>query len=162
MENHEILDSGFASSAELSLSSAAKDYLLQTAKWAKFLAIISILFAVLIIVFGLAFSTIMNFFMKFSPAAGMNSGAAYPQTASVAIAVIYGLLGLVMLYPGVRLFQFAIQSKNAIDSNDNLGIEIGLKRLRSVFRFYGIFTIIMLAVYALAILGMLVGLSSLK
>lgn len=163
MENQDILDSGFASSAELNLNSAAKDYLRQTAKWAKFLAIMSIVFAVLIIVMGLAFGSIMNYFMALSPTAGMNgAGAGYPQAASTMMAVIYGILGLVMLYPGIRLFQFATQSKNALDSNDNLGIEIGLKRLRSVFRFYGIFTIIMLVFYALAILGMLVGLGSLK
>lgn len=149
MEN-QILDSGLSQSESLALNSTAKDYLFQTAKWAKFLAIFGIIFAFLIIVLG--------FFMpKIFSMSAASSGAVMPPFMNGVLVVLYIILGLVMLYPSVRLFQFSKSAKFAVDMNDTFAIEECFKRLRSVFRFYGILTIIALTLYGFAFLMIIFG-----
>lgn len=77
------------------------------------------------------------------------------------MAVYYAVIGLIMLYPGVRMLQFSNNINAALSSNDTLALESGLKRLRSVFRFYGILAIISLVFMVFGVLAMLVGLSAL-
>ncbi len=145
MENQELLDSNLYGSNGLTLSAAAKDFLLQTAKWAKFLSIVSFVFSGLMLLFGALFGVIMS---KFSGMA-MGMGAEYPTTF-VTIYVI--VLALIMIYPTLRLFQFAQQAKVAVSSNDANAMEQSMRRIRSVFRFYGILIIIILALYVFVIL----------
>lgn len=155
MEN-QILDSGLSKSESLVLNSTAKDYLFQTAKWAKFLAIFGIIFSFLIMVLG--------FFMPkiFSMSAATSDAAPMPPFMNGVLVVLYIVIGLIMLYPSVRLLQFSKSAKLAVDMNDSVAIEESLKRLRSVFRFYGILTIMVLSLYALAFLMVIFGGSAFK
>lgn len=160
MENQEILDSGLSSRSELSLNSAAIDYLRQTAKWGKFLSIAGLVFSGLIIIIGLAFGTFLSTIMAMSPNAGLaqEAGLGTSKMMTAGIGIFYAVMGLIMAYPPLRLLQFSKQAKIAVDTNDGNAIENALKRLRSVFRFYGIFTIIMLSFYGLAlVIVLLVG-----
>lgn len=160
MENQEILDSGLSARSELSLNSAAIDYLRQTAKWGKFLSIVGLVFSGLIIVLGLAFGTFLSAIMAMSPNANMASeaGLGASKMVTAGVGIFYSIMGLIMAYPPLRLLQFSKQAKIAVDTNDGNAIENALKRLRSVFRFYGIFTIIILSFYALAlVIVLLVG-----
>jgi len=157
MENQEILDSGLTHREELELNSAARDYLLQTTKWAKFLAIVGLIFSAFIILMGLTAGTL---FGSLFALAGQTSGMQNNFTGSMGImfTVIYGIMGLIMMYPCIRLLQFSNKGKLALDTNDSLAIEDSFRRLRSVFRFYGILTIIYLSFIALGLLMALVGL----
>lgn len=145
MENQELLDNNLYASNGLTLSTAAKDFLLQTAKWAKFLSIVGFVFSGLMLLFGALFSVIMG---KFSGMT-MGMGAAYPTTF---MTIYFIVLALIMIYPTLRLFQFAQQAKIAVNSNDTNAMEQSMRRIRSVFRFYGILTIIIIALYVGVIL----------
>ncbi len=159
MESHEILDSGLSSGSVLSLNSSAIEYLRQMSKWGKFLAIVGLLFSGLIILIGLAFGTIMSKLMALSPGVSAMSGSAgFAGGMGFGVGLVYAVMGLVIAYPPVRLLQFSSQAKIAVNNNDSIAVENALKRLRSIFRFYGIFTIIILSFYALAlIIVLLVG-----
>jgi len=154
MENQEILDSGLTNRSELTLNADAKDFLRQTGKWAKLLAITSIIFSAMIIVVGLFFGTIMGTLSSFS---GQSMSNMYAGGFGVFMAVFYGIIGLVMMYPGIRLLQFSSKTKQALELNDIESISEAFKRLRSVFRFYGIIVIIYLALIALMFLGVGIG-----
>jgi len=145
MEN-QLLDNDFASGKELSLNSSAKEYLRQTAKWAKLLAITSIIFSVIIIIVGLFFGTIMGLVNSFG---GQNMPNMYAGSLGIFMAVFYGVIGLIMMYPGIRLLQFCSRTKHALNMNNTEAIEEAFKRLRSVFRFYGIIVIIYLVLIIL-------------
>lgn len=162
MENQEILDSGLASGSDLQLNSSSKDFLKQTAKWAKFLAIISIVFSAIIVIIGLFFGKFMSAMSGMQAAAtGQTMPNLYSGSVGIFMAVYYAVIGLIMLYPGVRMLQFSNNINAALSSNDTLALESGLKRLRSVFRFYGILAIISLVFMVFGVLAMLVGLSAL-
>ncbi len=154
MENQEILDSDLAAKNELSLNSGAKDFLYQTAKWAKLLAITSIIFSILIIIMGLFFGTIMG---AINNLGGQTMPNMYAGTLGIFMAVFYGVLGLIMMYPGIRLLQFSDKAKFALNTNSSETIEEAFKRLRSVFRFYGIIVIIYLVLIALMFVSVGIG-----
>ena len=86
-----------------------------------------------------------------------SSGAVMPPFMNGVLIVLYIVLGLNMLYPSGRLFQFSKSAKYAVEMNDSVAVEESFKRLRSVFRFYGILTIIVLTLYALAFLMVIFG-----
>jgi hypothetical protein len=154
MENLDVLDSDLASSNELGLNASAKDFLRQTGKWAKLLAITSIIFSLIIIIIGLFFGTIMG---AISSLGGQSMPNMYAGSLGVFMAVFYGVIGLVMMYPGIRLLQFSSKTKQALEMNNAEAISEAFRRLRSVFRFYGIIVIIYLALFALMFLSVGIG-----
>lgn len=162
MENQEILDAGMNNSSSLYLNAASRDYLKQTAKWGKLLAVISIIFSILIILIGLFFGKFMNAMTGMQEAAGaQNMPDIYSGSLGIIMAIYYAVIGLVMLYPGIRLLQFSRHTKDALDGNDNAALESGFKSLRSIFRFYGIIAIISIVFAVLGVLAMLVAFSAL-
>lgn len=154
MENQELLDSDLANKSELTLNFNAKDFLRQTGKWAKLLAITSLIFSAIIIIIGLFFGTIMG---AISSLGGQAMPNMYAGSIGIFMAIFYGIIGLVMMYPGIRLLQFSSKTKQALELNDEEAITEAFRRLRSVFRFYGIIVIIYLAFVALMFLGIGVG-----
>ncbi len=142
----QLLDEGLSTNGTLELSMAAKDYLLQASKWTKFLAILGFIFSGFIIVFGLAFGTILSALSSFS---SMASGI------SSVVGIVYAIIGGILFYPSLRLFQFSKQARVAVDSSNDYALEDALKRIRSFFRFYGILMIIYLSVIVVMILNLL-------
>ncbi len=151
MENENVLDSGISMSDNLVLTGPAKDYLRQTGGWAKFLAILGFIYCGFII---LAAFFVGSIFSKI-PASSFAGAGAMPSAIGGIATVVYLVIGLIFLYPNVRMFQFAVKAKAAIDYNDSAEMELSMKRLRSNFRFWGIFFIIILSLYALIVIGVL-------
>lgn len=156
MENEQLLDSNINSITALSFNSNAKDFLSQTAKWAKFLSIVSLIFAVI-----LAVAAIMVLIVNLGVVASGSKN--FQETSSYQVGYMIGsifgclLIGLLLFYPSIRLLQFAKQAKIAANSSDSNALKNCFKRLRSVFRFYGLVTIIGLVLYAVIIAAMLLG-----
>jgi hypothetical protein len=88
---------------------------------------------------------------------GQNMPNMYAGSLGVFMAVFYGIIGLVMMYPGIRLLQFSSKTKQALEMNNAEAISEAFRRLRSVFRFYGIIVIIYLALFALMFLSVGIG-----
>lgn len=149
MENQQILDEGMAAVPSLELSSSAKNYLLQTSKWARFLSILGFIFPALMIVVGVSFGSLANQFGDMSLIVGGFTSF---------IGIFFIIIGLITLYPALRLFQFSKQARKAADEEDSQALEMCLKRIRSFFRFYGIIMIIYLAFIAIGILSAIFGL----
>lgn len=154
MENLEVLDNELASKSELSLNSSAKDFLRQTTKWANLLAITGIIFSALIIIIGLFFGTIMSALTSLS---GQGLPNMYTGALGVFMTIFYGVFGLIMMYPCVRLLQFSSKTKQALDTNNTETISEAFRRLRSVFRFYGILVIIYLVLLSIMLLSGVIG-----
>lgn len=142
----ETIDKQF-SNTDLSISTRSRDFLLETAKWANFLAIVGfvmlglmVLGAIVMLVTGATYSSFIG-----GEAFGM--GIAY-----LIAAVLY-------FFPTYYLFHFAKKMKNAlmISSQDNL--EVGFENLKSFFKFVGILMIVVLSLYILIILIAVIGVS---
>lgn len=143
MENNdEIIDSGINTDENLAFSGFAKQYLLETAKWAKFLSIMGFIFIGFIVIIALFAGSIVA-------AASQQSQLPFGM-AEGAITVVYLLIALFYFFPVYYLFLFANNAKKAILSNNNSLIELSLEKLKSHYKFLGITTIVVMAFYAIA------------
>lgn len=133
---------------KLTLSENSKAYLLETAKWGKFLAILGFVMCGLIAIVAFSAGTIMSIVSASQSGLGAPGGQAIAGMGGL-VTVIY--LGIAVLYffPNFYLFKFSSQVKNAILDSDNDSLETALSNLKSVYKFKGIMTAIVVGFYAL-------------
>ena len=140
----------------LSIDPVTKAHLTETAKWAKFLAIVGMISLVLMVIAGvfgsaMLFTTMSGGIDRDYPSTGM---AAYSSgimaTYMVVIAVIY-------FFPLLFTLRFANKMKAALYGNDQQALNIAFQNLKACFRYIGIITIIGLVFLAIIIIFGIIG-----
>jgi hypothetical protein len=117
-------------------------YLVETAQWGKFLAIVGYVLMGLMV--------LLAFFMMFGLSGLMKTfRSGFPM---VVMGLVYLVLAGVYYIPVTYLYKFSVQMKEAIQSQDEGLYASGFENLKSLFKFLGIFTIVTLALYGLIIL----------
>lgn len=132
---------------ELQLTNESKDYLREAGKWAYFLGILGFIGVGLMVL--LAFS-IGAIFSRFNPYGGMP----FPTTL---LTVIYLIMAALYFFPVLYLFKFGSKTKMAFATNDTDTLTDGIKNLKSHYKFVGIFTIVIISLYALIFIFALLG-----
>jgi len=128
------------------INESMKADLLTSAKWAKFLCIIGCIGIAFMVILSVVIFAIGNRFPSPSPIAMM------PGVFSS----VYLITAAIMIYPLMKGFQFANCTKAACLSNNEVELARGFAGMRSYLQFIGILTIIVLAIYALILIGSLV------
>lgn len=127
----------------ISINSSVKAYLLESAKWGRFLAIMGYVFIVIMVI--VSFSLMIT--SKFFPATNTNS------FQTLGLGALYLLLSGLYIIPITYLHRFSTQVKYGVLNNDELNVEESFKNLKSLFKFSGISTIVILVLYALIFVG---------
>jgi hypothetical protein len=131
------------------LTPESVNYLASAAKWGKFLAIlgfISIAFLVLAgLLMGVAFSVMGD---KMAAMGGMM--ATIPPAWISAFYIIIGVIGGIPVY---LLNSFSNNVSKAIRNNNTTSMTTALKRLKGLFAFIGIYTIVLIAIYIIVIIA---------
>lgn len=132
---------------QLTLNSASKSFLKETAKWAQFLSIIGFIGIGLMVVLSFFIGAIFNSL----PTAGQ-----IPFDMGPAMTIVYLVLALIYFFPVYYLYQFSSKMKKALQSKNDEDLANALEKLKSHYKFIGVFTIIILSIYLLLfIIGML-------
>ncbi|TDQ06964.1 DUF5362 family protein [Pedobacter metabolipauper] len=124
-----------------------RSYVYETAKWAKFLAIVGFVFCALIIIAAFSVGAIMGTLSTMTPGMG-----AFGKMGAGFLTVIYLIFGLLYFYPSLMLFKYANAAKRAILFSDQLSLSEAMGKMKSFFKFYGILMIIVISIYALIFL----------
>ncbi|MBG7612912.1 hypothetical protein IU405_11705 [Polaribacter sp. BAL334] len=136
--------------AELKLTSEAKGYLKETANWAFFLSIIGFIGIGILVIIALFASTIMG---------SMPQTQQLPFDMGKMVAIIYLVLAAIYLFPVYYLMQFANKMKAALSLKEDAILTESFQMLKSHYKFMGVFTIIIISLYAMifvvAMFGML-------
>jgi hypothetical protein len=135
---------------ELQIDQQAASYLGETAKWAKFLAIMGFIVCVIVVIAGIVVGAFMG--TAASTLGGDSAPFASRMGSSLggAIAIVYILVSLLYFFPCFYLFKFASKMQVAIRGNDQNQLISSFANLKSCFKFLGILTIIILSFYLLA------------
>ena len=124
------------------IDQSSRAHLAEAAKWAKFLAIIGFVMCGLIIVLsffiGALFSTSMS---RYGDSAAFGSGFGIIMT------IVYLSFGVLYFFPCLFLFRFANNMIVALNSNEQITLNRSFQNLKIMFRYVGILTIIVLALY---------------
>ncbi len=128
----------------IQLDSLAKTYLKETAKWAKFLAILGMVMMGFIILIGITMMVSMGSLSALSPELGMMSGM-----MGIGLGLVYIVMALIYVYPIWKLYEFANLTKKALMSEDSDLLTQAFGAQKSMFKFWGILMVILLGIYAL-------------
>ncbi|MGI8892633.1 MAG: DUF5362 family protein [Bacteroidia bacterium] len=124
---------------EIVLSPQAGVLLDETRKWAKFLAILGFIFCGLMILLGGVSSM---FFDSFSP----ESAGVIPP---ILLFIFYAIMALIYFFPCLYLYRFAQRAKEAMISKNSEILTGSFDSLRDCFRYLGVVSIVVLALYAI-------------
>lgn len=133
LETSQLSEQSFTDDNEI------RDYLLETAKWGRFLAIVGYVGIVLIVIIAIVMMT------GFS-ALGSISDTDVPMWI---LGGVYLIMALIYYFPVSYLFRFSDRMKYGLQVKDKQAITTGFMNLKSLYKFFGIFTIVMLSLYAL-------------
>ncbi len=147
METNQPLDTNFAEG--LHLNHESRGYLKETAKWARFLAILSFVMLGLFMLLGLFAGAFMSFMMADIPGAEMIPSGLI--TAYFLVAVLIGF------FPTMYLYRFASKMNIALQNEDEIALTGSFSNIKSYYKFIGILTLIMLIFYAIALIFALIG-----
>jgi hypothetical protein len=114
-------------------------YLLETSKWGKFLAIVGYVGLGILIILALFIMIGFSQISKFS-------GVGFPMGI---IGFLYIIIAVIYYFPINYLYRFSVQIKHGLTSNDLSSVTSGFRNLKSLFKFLGIFIIILMSIYAL-------------
>lgn len=132
---------------ELYISDQSKNYLLETSKWAKFIAIIGFIGIGFMILAGVFIGAFMG-----SMASASEELGAWGTGFSALMSVFYIGIAILYLYPVLKLYQFADRTKKALTVNSSEAMSLAFESQKSMFKFMGIMTIAVLGLYVILIL----------
>lgn len=126
----------------------SKEFLKETAKWTKFLAILGFV--------GIGLMVLGSLVMLFAPSSLMSNGD-FSFGGKIFMMLLYLAFAVLYYFPISYLYQFSENTKKAIENNDNNAIRDAFEFLKSHYKFMGILTIILLSFYAIMIFIGLIG-----
>jgi hypothetical protein len=137
---------------DLQLDQSSINFLSETARWSRFLAIIGFIYCGLMILVGIFIGTIMS----------MITASTMAETAPSMIGTGFSgaliiIVSLLLFLPAYYLFNFSTKMRRALHNNDQLVLNESLKNLKSFFKFYGIFVIVVISFYILLLLAVIFG-----
>ncbi len=144
----DVLEENMQVNNSLIINNEVKDYVLQIAKWAKFLSIIGFVGLGLMLIGGLSVITIGNTVSTFNRT---------PSPVPFALlGLIYLVLSVFYFFPVYYLYKSSVGLKKGISSNSQDSFTDGFKNLKAHYKFIGITMIVVLSIYALIfVFGML-------
>ena len=144
MENNLHVENG----ENLVIDWRSKEFLKETAKWTKFLAILGFV--------GIGLMVLGSLVMLFAPSSLMSNGD-FPFGGKIFLMLLYLAFAVLYYFPISYLYQFSENTKKAIENNDNNAVRDAFEFLKSHYKFMGILTIILLSFYAIMIFIGLIG-----
>ncbi len=134
-DNTNIFDATF--------SETSKAHLLETTRWTKFLAILMFIFI------GLMLLGVISLLISGSALNSMSPG--FSAMGPVFPTTIFLFVILLYWYPTNMLYKFSANMKTGLLSNNAELIEKGFRCQKNMYKFMGIFTITILALYFIVI-----------
>jgi len=125
------------------------NHLLVAAKWGKFLAILGFIVIIFMVLAGLLISLAFSIMGDKMASLGGN----YSLLSSGIMSAIYIILGVIMAVPVYFLNSFSNQVSKSVRNNDTRAMTLALKRLKNLFVFTGVYTILMIAIYIIAVIA---------
>ncbi|WP_423149415.1 hypothetical protein [Rubrolithibacter danxiaensis] len=127
----------------------SQNYLYQSAKWCKLLAVIGFIFAAVLLFFAFSLSKALTFLEPVFPL--------FEKIPKKGISTGFFVLSLIYFFPSLFLFQFAVNIKHGLAKNNSVKLTKAFLKMKSFFMFWGIVALVILIFYVLMIASVIVG-----
>ena len=138
MENLDLL------SNDLEVSPLAQSYLTEAARWGSFWQLWDLYFVQL-----RSYYLFLCRFLLHNCHLIILCLSNYSAAMKVTMTVVYLLLALLFFFPCFYLYKFSVKMQSAVKGMSQENFDESLMNLKSLFKFYGIFTIVIFSFYAL-------------
>jgi hypothetical protein len=140
----------------LTIDPIGRGHLIETAKWARFLAIVGfvcITIFALIAIFAGSYITTM-----FSKAGPYNElGSDFTAGMTITFIIFYICVALIVFLAYLFLYRFAVNMRGALRENSQDLLNRSFQNLKILYRYWGILTLIGIALYAIFFLFAIIG-----
>ncbi|MDQ3276710.1 MAG: hypothetical protein M3Q06_00175 [Bacteroidota bacterium] len=143
----------------LTIDPATKANLSETARWARFLAIIGFVFLLVMVLVGIYSTITINRFEDEFREMGGQGSAGMLRSAGTGVAAVYILIAAVWFFPLLFTLRFANQMQGALQNNDQKLLSASFQNLKVCYRYLGIITVIFLVLIVLSLLLGVIGLA---
>ena len=145
----------------LSIEPITKLHLSETARWARFLAIIGLVFLMLFIVGGLVYSIYLSTVLE-SVNSDYGFRASYSRSMAAGSVIMILIAAVISFFPLLYMLRFANGMRKALNANDQEALNSSFQNLKIYFRYIGIITIIGLVLWVLWITIFILGSAALR
>ncbi len=148
MEDQNVLDRDYLADENLRITDQIKTNLRETAKWARFLAIVGFVNIGLVVIAAI---------WMLSMTSSLPTDEVFPQADAFGgifhyIAYFYLIICIILFFPTLYLYRFGTITLKSLDNDAQFDFETGITNLKSFFKFIGIMTAIFLGLYAFLLL----------
>lgn len=141
MENFENIQ---PTENSITVNGDIKNYLLETSKWCKFLAITGYIGMGILVLIGLFVMVGFSIFNRYSH-------LGFPMGI---LGLVYIIIAVLYFFPLNYMYKFSVNLTHGFKSNNQESVNHGFENLKSLFKFMGIFTIVILSIYTLLLIVM--------
>ncbi|TDO24847.1 DUF5362 family protein [Pedobacter duraquae] len=125
-----------------------RSYIYETAKWSRFLSIVGFILSAIVALAAFGAGAVISS-MPDTPGIGI-----FKAIGGAGVTILYLLFALMYFYPSLLLYKYAGAAKNAVLYGDQPSLSIAMSKMKSLFKFWGILTIVIIAAYVLLIIFM--------
>lgn len=150
------MNTEFSTSAQnLEITQVTKSIFLETAKWAKFLAILGFIGIGIMIIAGFFMGAIMSSFGAMSEFSGTPNP--FGMIGGAFFVILYLFIALIYYFPIKYLYDFSTKVKKAFEVQDQMLFNEAILKLKSHYKYIGIVMIIVFSLYILMIIFTIIG-----
>lgn len=134
----------------------------KTKPWVRFFSVMMFLGAAFMVLAALVMGVMGA---AFGSAALEGKGSPAMQAGfGAGMAAIYGVMAVLYIYPGIKLWKYADRIRDLQNSADAAMLEAALNEQRAFWKYVGVMIIVMICLYAVAIvvMGVVVGVAAAK
>ncbi|RZL50784.1 MAG: hypothetical protein EOP00_02540 [Pedobacter sp.] len=137
---------------KLVVSEEMRSYIYEIAKWAGFLAIIGFVFTGITIISAFTVGAAIN-----SNPQLLAMAATMGPAASIVFTIAFLIVGFAIFYPSLLMFKYATKAKLGVLYGEQASLDEAMGKLKSLFKYWGIITIIYIGFYVLMIIATIMG-----
>lgn len=137
---------------KLVVTEEMRSYFYDMSKWARFLSVVGFVIS--------AFLTLGSFGIGAAVTANpgmLNQLGPLASIGATGITIFYLLLALLFFYPSLLLLRFSAKGKQGVLFGDQENLNDAIAHVKSLFKFWGVITIVLIASYFLLLLAVLAG-----
>jgi hypothetical protein len=125
----------------------------KASSWIRFLAICGFVYVGLVVASGVLFANVFSL-VGFVDSSGISAAdlGVNPFLLSLIIMIVFVAIGIVIIIPFRYLYNFGTKMRTYVQTNNENALELAFKNNKSFWKFYGILTIIYLALIPVALI----------
>ena len=145
-------DTPLLNTFSLQVDSGNISYLTEASKWGRFLSILGFIIISILVIFAFVFAFTGGDFYSSDVKTDLQNLDLPSGSVGIFFATYFFIIALLYFFPCLFLYRFSTKMQMAIRNNDQIILNKSFENLKSLLKFFGVITIIILSIWIIAII----------